>query len=493
MTLPHDRASLLLDTSDSPVGGCAGCGRVDRRQFLASASVLSLGALVTACGDGVIGGPETIPPFPDEPFIVDPRQVTALQTVGGRTVVQRGLSAPVLVERRATAQYRAWSLSCPHRGTIVTVESGGFRCPNHGAVFDADGVWLSGQGTADLAAVGVRLNADGTLLVGGAPLPPALTVSAASLAFTTTTTAAADPAAQTVTISNTGGGVLTSLTADVAYAANQPTGWLTVQLSAATAPATLTLSARRGTLPAGTYSASVTLNAPGNSSGARSVAVVLVVQSAGSPASLVLSAATVALSLPVGSQSDLQVVQVSTAGGGALTGLSAQIAYGPGSATGWLTVALSATTTPAVVTLRGTATGLAAGTYTAQVTISATGVSSRTLTVSLTITPLGLVVTLSAWPALANVGGVAGSVGTLNTTPVAVVRTSATSFSAFSMICPHAGTRINVVNGASFRCPNHGALFDSAGNNLPSSPQRTSNLTRLTVTYTPGASTLLVS
>jgi nitrite reductase/ring-hydroxylating ferredoxin subunit len=134
-----------------------------------------------------------------------------------------------------------------------------------------------------------------------------------------------------------------------------------------------------------------------------------------------------------------------------------------------------------------------AGTYTAQVTISATGVSSRTLTVSLTITPLGLVVTLSAWPALANVGGVAGSVGTLNTTPVAVVRTSATSFSAFSMICPHAGTRINVVNGASFRCPNHGALFDSAGNNLPSSPQRTSNLTRLTVTYTPGASTLLVS
>ena len=77
--------------------------------------------------------------------------------------------------------------------------------------------------------------------------------------------------------------------------------------------------------------------------------------------------------------------------------------------------------------------------------------------------------------------GVAGSVGNLNTTPVTLVRTGATRVAAFSMFCPHAGTRIYVVNNASFRCPNQGALSYSAGVNLPSSPPRTTNLLRLTV------------
>jgi len=492
MTLLPEFPSESHDRPADAAAACTGCARLDRRQFLASASALSLGALVTACGDGVIGGPETIPPFPDTPFTVDPRQVTALQTVGGRTVVQQGLTAPVLVERTSSAQYRAWSLACPHRGTIVTVERSGFRCPNHGAVFNADGVWQSGQPTSDLEPVGVRINADGTLSVGGAPLPPVLAVSATSMVFTASTTSTADPAAQSVTISNTGGGALTGLTAVVSYTAGQPTGWLTAQLSATAVPATVSLSARRGTLAVGTYTATVTIGSS-STGGSRTVAVVLVVQNANTPAALVLSATRASMSLPVGSQTELQAVQVSNAGGGALAGLTTQVAYSAGGV-GWLSVTLSATTTPAVLTLRATATGLSAGTYTAQVTISAAGVAARTLDVTLSIAPIGLVVNIASWPALANVGGVAGPVGNLASgTPVAIVRTSATSFSAFSMTCPHAGTRINVVNNASFRCPNHGALFDAAGVNLPSSPQRTSNLQRLTVTYTPGASTLLVS
>jgi Rieske Fe-S protein len=480
---------LPLPTPDA--SPCASCERLDRRHFLSAASVLSLGAFVSACGDGVIGGPESVPAFPDALFTVDPRQVTALQSVGGRTVVQQGAAAPVLVERVSAGQFRAWSLACPHRGTIVTVERSGFRCPNHGAVFDADGRWLSGQPTSDLAPVGVRVNADGTLSVGGQPLPPALALGTTSLVFTAITTSATEPAAQTVAVSNAGGGALSPLTATVSYTGNQ-TGWLSVSLSAAAAPATLTVTARRGTLPAGTYNATVSVNAPGNSAGVRSIAVVLIVQSATAPAALVLSSTTAAISLPLGSQSDVQVVQVRNAGGGAITGLSTQTAYSAGNV-GWLAVSLNATSTPAVLTVRATATGLSAGNYTAQVTVSAPGVAAQFLTVTLTVAPNGLVVNIAAWPALANVGGVAGSVGNLNTTPVAVVRTSATSFAAFSMICPHAGTRIDVVNNTSFRCPNHGALFDSAGVNLPSSPQRTDNLNRLVVTYTPGASTLLVS
>ena len=48
------------------------------------------------------------------------------------------------------------------------------------------------------------------------------------------------------------------------------------------------------------------------------------------------------------------------------------------------------------------------------------------------------------------------------------------------------------MNGTSFRCPNHGALFNSAGV-WQSSPQRAENLAALTVTYTPGATTLSVT
>ena len=44
----------LAPDSSSDSSPCGGCHRVDRRQFLASASVLSLGVLVSGCGDGII-------------------------------------------------------------------------------------------------------------------------------------------------------------------------------------------------------------------------------------------------------------------------------------------------------------------------------------------------------------------------------------------------------------------------------------------------------
>ncbi|MCE2900247.1 MAG: Rieske 2Fe-2S domain-containing protein [Gemmatimonas sp.] len=470
---------------------CATCARLDRRQFLTSASLLSLGAMVTAsCGDGVLSGPEISPGFPEETLRLDPRQITALQQVGGRTVVTQGVTTPVLVERVTSGQYRALSLVCPHRGTIVAVEPNGFLCPNHGARFDRDGTWLGGQATADLAPLGVRVNADGTLTIGGAPLPPALALGASSAAFVTTL-GGAQPAPRTIAIGNDGGGILSGLQVSLAYGPNQRSGWLSVQLDQASAPAVLTLTAQRGTLTAGTYNATVTVGAPGISNGAQTIAVSLLVQDPAAPAALQLSVGAVAFSSPAGTTPPPQTVQCSNSGGGTLAGLQAQVAYG---ATGgrWLSVSFDRTSAPAALTLQADLTGLAAGSYTATVTVSATGVASRTIAVVLTVTPQGLVVTLAAWPALANVGGVAGSVGNVSGGPVAVARTGPTSFAAYSMRCPHAGTTINVVNGTSFRCPNHGAQFNSQGVWQPS-PQRAEDLTRLTVTYTPGASTLVVS
>jgi Rieske Fe-S protein len=308
--------------------------------------------------------------------------------------------------------------------------------------------------------------------------------------FLTTLTGTA-PAPQTVAIANDGGGMLGGLAVALTYGSGQRTGWLSMALSQASAPAVLTLSAQRGTLPIGTYSATVSITGAGVSNGAQTLSVSLLVQDPTTPAALQLSSSSVAFTAPIGGTPAAQVVQCNNSGGGLLAGLAATIDYSAGGR-GWLTATLNQTTAPAALTVRPTVGTLAAGSYSATITISAIGVASRAITVSLTVTAAGLLVTLAAWPALANVGGVAGSVGNVNGGPVAVTRLSATSFAAFSMRCPHAGTTINVVNGTSFRCPNHGALFNSAGV-WQSSPQRAENLAALTVTYTPGATTLSVT
>jgi cytochrome b6-f complex iron-sulfur subunit len=72
-----------------------------------------------------------------------------------------------------------------------------------------------------------------------------------------------------------------------------------------------------------------------------------------------------------------------------------------------------------------------------------------------------LTVTISAFPALASVGGIA-AVGNIGVRPVAVVRTGQTSYTALSRVCTHAGCEINIVSGG-FSCPCHGSRFNSAG------------------------------
>ncbi len=84
----------------------------------------------------------------------------------------------------------------------------------------------------------------------------------------------------------------------------------------------------------------------------------------------------------------------------------------------------------------------------------------------------------SDYPALAQVGGIARADTTAG--PIALVRTGASSFAAFSMVCPHQGTTINI-NGAGFLCPNHGAQFSASGQWLGGQP--TSNLVSFPVTY----------
>lgn len=92
----------------------------------------------------------------------------------------------------------------------------------------------------------------------------------------------------------------------------------------------------------------------------------------------------------------------------------------------------------------------------------------------------------SAYAALASVGGIARISGTSR--PIAVVRSTSTTYRAFSLICPHQGSTVNISNGA-FLCPNHLARFDANGRWIGG--QATGNLTELTVTPgTTGALTI---
>jgi Rieske Fe-S protein len=100
-----------------------------------------------------------------------------------------------------------------------------------------------------------------------------------------------------------------------------------------------------------------------------------------------------------------------------------------------------------------------------------------------------LTVNTTEYPALATVGNIVRVSGTSR--PIALVRSSSTRIRAFSMVCPHQGTTINVLNGTSFRCPNHGANFASTGQ--WTGGERTRSLVEYTAVFDAAAGTVLVT
>jgi Viral BACON domain len=116
----------------------------------------------------------------------------------------------------------------------------------------------------------VTLNATGaasvtvpvTFTVATAPVPPAIGVSPTSLSFTAIK-GGADPATQTLSISNTGGGTLNWTAVDNA-------SWLTLLTllgqASGTGNAVVTISVSTGTLAVGTYTGSIIISATGATS-----------------------------------------------------------------------------------------------------------------------------------------------------------------------------------------------------------------------------------
>jgi hypothetical protein len=135
---------------------------------------------------------------------------------------------------------------------------------------------------ANIAGDGVPGNADTTdqdfaLIIynataGGAP-QPSIGVSPSSLSFTATA-GGANPANQTISLTNTGGGTLT-------WTASDNATWLTISPASGTAPSTLTASVSISGLAAGTYNGTITISATGATNSPVSVPVTLTVNATG--------------------------------------------------------------------------------------------------------------------------------------------------------------------------------------------------------------------
>ena len=203
--------------------------------------------------------------------------------------------------------------------------------------------------------------------------PPAIGVSPTSLSFTATQ-GGANPATQTVNISNTGDGTLS-------WTANDNAPWLTLSPASGTGNGAVTLTVTTGTFFAGSYSTTVTLNA----TGAASVTVPVTFTVATAPVPPAIGVSPTSLSFTAtrgGSDPATQTLSISNTGNGTLNWTAVDNAP-------WLTLLTllgqASGTGNAVVPVSVSTGGLAVGTYTGSITISATGATSVTVPVTLNI------------------------------------------------------------------------------------------------------------
>jgi len=116
------------------------------------------------------------------------------------------------------------------------------------------------------------------------PSVPTIGLSPSTVSFIATH-GGADPAPQTVSVINGGGGTLSGLAVgtityvtDTLRPTPTPTGWLSASLDGTAAPATLTLNVATGTLTPGTYAAYVRVTSGAASNSPQSVSVTFTVQ-----------------------------------------------------------------------------------------------------------------------------------------------------------------------------------------------------------------------
>ena len=273
----------------------------------------------------------------------------------------------------------SWLQISPASGTISTeqdtisvqVNPLGFSAGTYSSAFT---IAITGRnGGIQTATIPV------TFTVSAAPVPPVIGASPTSLSFTATQ-GGANPAAQAVSISNTGGGTLT-------WSASDSVPWLTLSPASGTGNGAMTLTVTTGTLATGSYSGTITLAA----TGAPSVTIPVTFTVSAAPVPPVIGASPTSLSFTAtqgGANPAAQAVSISNTGGGTLT-------WSASDSVPWLTLSPASGTGNGAMTLTVTTGTLATGSYSGTITLAATGAPSVTIPVTFTVAAAS---TISASP-----------------------------------------------------------------------------------------------
>ena len=218
----------------------------------------------------------------------------------------------------------------------------------------------------------------------GQPAPPLLNVTPAGLSFTGAQ-GGANPAAKTLTVTNAGGGTLSFTAADDAP-------WLSVSPGSGSAPQDLSVAVSTAGLAPGTYTGSVTVTASGVAGSPATVPVTLTVTPPPPPPALAVAPSSLGFTATAGGTPPAgKAIDVTNTGGGTLS-------YSASDDAAWLSVAPASGSAPQAVAATVNQAGLAVGTYTATITVTAAGATGSPKTVPVTLTveqappvPTGLV------------------------------------------------------------------------------------------------------
>jgi uncharacterized protein (TIGR03437 family) len=335
--------------------------------------------------------------------------------------------------------------SAPATSTVTVSESDGSAQPFTVAVGASTSNWLTAVPSSGTTPGTVTLTATPAGLIPGIypsslivksgsqtiTIPAQLTVTGSNLVATpsmlsfTVTPGAALPPAQAIaltTVSGTGTVPLASVTANV--------GWISVT-SAPSAPATLQVSVSPGLLTPGTYVGDVIVKGVGSPDASLEIPVTITVNAA---PQLTVTPAALTFAYQIGGTVPAAQSFAVSSGSTVLN----FIATPPGS---WVQLSPTSGATPATVQVTVNPTGLAAGTYTGAIMVTA-GAASVPVTVTLTVTAATqLVITPSQLTFVAPSGGAAPGPQTLTLTSTGTpLGFTAAAGSYWLSVTPTAGT-----------------------------------------------------
>lgn len=124
-----------------------------RRDLLARAGLAAVaGLLLNSCGAlADLFAPGTGTTL-SGPLTINVADYPALANVGGVALLTN-VPAPLAAVRATTTTFAVFSRRCPHQGTTIGLNGTGFRCPNHGALFDRQGNNTGGFRAGSLQSV----------------------------------------------------------------------------------------------------------------------------------------------------------------------------------------------------------------------------------------------------------------------------------------------------------------------------------------------------